>query len=505
MSEENFDTTESKAGEQTENNPQKRKWQALVNNVLERTKGEELNIIGNQLGCRVIELLIPYSTSEDLERYIEVVNTDLRRLCSDNFCGYVLNSMLTVCSHRATDHLQNDNQEIEDEVPKKKRKKEQDCKYSEEHVKNCHEFVIKISKYVLNNLEDFVWEPNTNYMVRTVLKCLSGINLLPGEKPKVNLFKEPILQNKGIPPHQSDVKYRNVPEDFTEIVKEFGNRLSLWPQFKDLPFENMTSALLQVLLFAVKNADKTITKHLIKKLLNESFAPDDWVSEGADDKKDDEKDSKDDDKNEVNGDNTLSSNLPPVFQSEAAHLEAVLKCTEDGDQKYFSVLCLRLQPLDKVDVNKLSEEYFIHIHGSIILQTILDFQRPTKAISSVLSLSGEELLVVLTDAKGCHVADALCTGQFVGVKSRDKLVKKLKGYYQKLALSQHGSRAFEQIFEASSPEQQVAIMTELSDKSNLLNGSQYGRIIATKYDLNTFKLSQKAWEKARKKAKKNQD
>ncbi|XP_045540451.1 nucleolar protein 9 [Papilio machaon] len=652
MSEENFDTTESKAGEQNENNPQKRKWrkkrknflsnakkyakkgqmgrgtqiseelyqyfvgileaikqgiedkdekQALVNNVLERTKGEELNIIGNQLGCRVIELLIPYSTPEDLERYIEVVNTDLRRLCSDNFCGYVLNSMLTVCSHRATDHLQNNNQETEDEVPKKKRKKEQDCKYSEEHVKNCHEFVIKISKYVLNNLEDFVWEPNTNYMVRTVLKCLSGINLLPGEKPKVNLFKEPILQNKGIPPHQSDVKYRNVPEDFTEIVKEFGNRLSLWPQFKDLPFENMTSALLQVLLFAVKNADKTVTKHLIKKLLNESFAPDDWVSEGADDKKDDEKDSKDDDKNEVNGDNTLSSNLPPVFQSEAAvrlleaalfvakkklytqiyakcfinrlgqlatvktlnftvqrlidncqikeefepmfdelcpkfeeimscgntgvlvalakachrlkskqtqfvqHLEAVLKCTEDGAQKYFSVLCLRLQPLDKVDVNKLSEEYFIHIHGSIILQTILDFQRPTKAISSVLSLSGEELLVVLSDAKGCHVADALCTGQFVGVKSRDKLVKKLKGYYQKLALSQHGSRAFEQIFEASSPEQQVAIMTELSDKSNLLNGSQYGRIIATKYDLNTFKLSQKAWEKARKKAKKNQD
>lgn len=288
--------------------------EALVNNVLERSKGEELNIMGNQLGCRVIELLIPYSTPEDLERYIEVVNSDLRRLCSDNFCGYVLNSMLTVCSHRATDQFQND-QEVEDEVPKKKRKVEK-SKYTEEHVKNCHEFVMKMSKYVLNNLEDFVWEPNTNYMVRTVLKCLSGINLLPGEKPKINLFKEPILQNKGIPPHHSDVKYRIVPEEFLEVIKEFGNRLSLWPQFKDLPFENMTSALLQVLLFAVKNTDKTLTKHLIKKLLNESFAPDDWVPEGSDDKKDDEKDAKGDGNGEQN--DTSSSNLPPVFKSEAA-------------------------------------------------------------------------------------------------------------------------------------------------------------------------------------------
>ncbi|CAG5013448.1 unnamed protein product [Parnassius apollo] len=573
--------------------------QALVNNVLERTKGEEINIVGNQLGCRVIELLLPYAKPEDLERYIEVLSPDIRRLCSDNFSNHVLIILLKVCSNRATDHLQsedaNEGSDTEDETPKKKRKKENTTvsKYSDEHIKVCYDFTLKICKYVLNNLEDFVWDTYANHIVRAALKCLSGITLLPGEKPKVNLFKEPILENKGIPPHQTKMEYRNVPEEFKEVVKEYANRLSLWPQFKELPYESVTSAMLQVLLFAVKNIDKTLTRHLIKKLLNESFAPDDWVSMSTDNKEDGEKD----EKNEDGETEVVNCSLPPVFKSEPAvrlleaalfvakkkmytqiyakcfinrlgqlatlpmlnftvqrlidnckikeefepmfeelsskfaallacgntgvlvalakaclrikskqtqfvqSLEAALKCGDEQNQRYFAVLCLRLLPLERVDVTKLDQTYFINIHGSVILQTILDFQRPTKAVASLLELSAEDLMVILSDVKGCHVADAFCKGQCVGVKSRDKLIKKLRGSYQKLALTQYGSRAFEQIFEAATAEQQLSIMAELADKSSLLNGSQYGRLIATKYDLATFKLSQKAWEKARLKSK----
>lgn len=37
-------------------------------------------------------------------------------------------------------------------------------------------------------------------------------------------------------------------------------------------------------------------------------------------------------------------------------------------------------------------------------------------------------------------------------------------------------------------------MTEISEKSNLLNSTQYGRIIAEKMEVETFKQSQKKWE-----------
>lgn len=283
--------------------------EALVNNVLDRTKGEELNIVGNQLGCRVIELLLPYSSTEDLERFIEVLSPELRRLCSDNFTSHVIETLLRVSCQRATEHLQ-----TEEELPVKKRKL--DSAYTDDHIQKCHEFTIKLCKYALNNLEDFVWDSYANHILRSALKCLSGITLLPGEKPKVNLLKQ-VVQDKGIPPHLTKLNYKTVPEEFKEIVKEFAVRLSSWPQFKDLPYQNITSALLQVLLYAVKNVDKNLTKDLLKKLLTESFAPDDWVSTGHDEKDDKKETGGDEDADEENGD-SVKKNLPPVFESESA-------------------------------------------------------------------------------------------------------------------------------------------------------------------------------------------
>ncbi|KAL0811657.1 hypothetical protein ABMA28_009107 [Loxostege sticticalis] len=568
---------------------------ALVNNVLERTKGEELNVVGNQLGCRVIELLLPFASAEDLERFMEILSPELRRLCSDNFTSHVVETLLRVSCSRATEKLQKEDEE--EEVPKKKKKKNTESEYSEEHIQNCYDFTIKICKYALNNLEDFVWDQYANHILRSALKCLSGITLLPGEKPKTNIFKETVPDNKGIPPHLTKLDYKKVPDEFKELVKEFANRLSSWPQFKDLPYQNITSALLQVLLYAIKNVDNTMTKDLLKRLLNESFAPDDWTSKANDEKKSDEKidvDNKEDVNESIVND---TSNLPPVFSDQAAvrlleaalfvakkkmytqiyakcfinrlgqlatvpmlnftvqrlvdncqikeefepmfdelsdkfgaimacgntgvlvalakacvrlrarqaqfisNLEAALMCSGELGQKYFAVLCLRLLPLDRIDVTKLDKEYFINVHGSVVLQSVLEFQRPARAVNSLLELSAEELVVILCDAKGSHVADAFCSSQCVGVKARDKLIWKLKGYYQKLALSQHGSRAFEQIFESASPEQQVKVMTEISDKSNLLNSTNYGRIIAAKLDVATFKLSQSKWEQSRLKMK----
>ncbi|XP_061723870.1 nucleolar protein 9 [Cydia pomonella] len=566
--------------------------QSLVNNVLDRTKGEELNIIGNQLGCRVVELLLPYSSPEDLERYFEVLHPELRRLCSDNFTSHVVETLLRVASERATEHLQTGetNNESEDEVPKKKIKLEpKQSKYSDSHVKNCYEFALKICKYALNNLEDFVWDNYANHILRSALKCLSGITLLPNEKPKVNMFVIEKTDKQTPPsPYIKKMVYKNVPDDYKELVTEFAKRLSVWPQLKDLPYQNLTSGLLQVLLYAIKNVDKNLTRDLLKQLLNESFAPDNCVSNGNDDT-DDKKEVKIDMDEENQKSVVEGRSLPPVFESEPAvrlleaallvakkkmytqiyakcfinrleqlacmpmlnytvqrlfdncqikeelepmfdelsnkfadllacgntgvlvsvakaclrvkarqaqfanSLESALKVTPDN-QKYFPVFVLRLLPADRVEVSTLEKEYFINVHGSVILQSILDYQRPAKAVNGLLELTPEQLLVIFSDAKGSHVADAFCKGQFVGVKARDKMIWKLKGYYQTLALSQHGSRALERIFEAASRDQKVRIMAELADKSNLLNSTKFGRVVAAKLDVEGFKKGQKQWE-----------
>lgn len=153
-----------------------------------------MNVVGNQLGCRVVELLLPFASAEDLERFMDVLSPELRRLCSDNFTSHVVETLLRVSCIRATEKLQTNDVE---EVPKKKKKKsKEDSEYSEDHLQKCYDFTMKICKYALNNLEDFVWDQYANHILRSALKCLSGITLLPGEKPKTNMFKENVADEK---------------------------------------------------------------------------------------------------------------------------------------------------------------------------------------------------------------------------------------------------------------------------------------------------------------------
>lgn len=182
----------------------------LVTNVLERTKGDEINIVSNQLGSRVIELLLPYSSAEDLERFTEAIDPHLRKMASDNFTSHVIETLLRVSCTRATDHLQVTD---EDEVPKKKAKLETQ-KYTEEHIKKCYDYTLKMCKYVLNNLEDFVWDSYANHILRSALKCLSGITLLPGEKPKMNsMVIKNMDDNKG-----------NYPNPWPQVLMDIWHR-----------------------------------------------------------------------------------------------------------------------------------------------------------------------------------------------------------------------------------------------------------------------------------------
>lgn len=314
--------------------------------MLQKTVGEEILLSSNQLGCRVIEALLPLSSPEDLQRFITVFSEDLRVLCVDKYASFVLEQLLSVSCDRA---LKFDRTETEDEPPSKKKKPES-TPYPEEHVKFCHNFTIKVAKYLLNNLEDFVWDTSANSLLRTSLKSLGGVLSSPCERPRQNLFKENSDSTENAPKTKQNMilAYRNVPDEYKEIVKEHANRLSKWPQFAEMPYQTLTSGLLQMLVFALANTCKTATKEIAKQLLDESFAPDSWNDDTADEKKDKEKlvDITDDDQS------LAPPNLPPVFESEPAVrlLEALLHVARSKTYTQIYAKCFinRLAVLSKM-------------------------------------------------------------------------------------------------------------------------------------------------------------
>lgn len=201
----------------------------FVNNVFEQTISEEINYSCNQIGCRVIETLLPFANDQVIIRYIDAFSSDLRPLCSERFASHVLQALVSISCLKS----------IQDDAENKKTYKE---------------FTLKVSKFILNNLEDYVSDIYANHVIRTVFTSLSG--LLVEDNKKSNIV----------------VKEVDTPDEYQEIVKDFVTRLTSWPHFKDLPYEEITSGLLQVLLKALRKIDLKQLKGVQKKLLTGSYA-----------------------------------------------------------------------------------------------------------------------------------------------------------------------------------------------------------------------------------------
>lgn len=113
-------------------------------------------------------------------------------------------------------------------------------------------------------------------------------------------------------------------------------------------------------------------------------------------------------------------------------LMKALHCIEPKERQSF--LCPLTLSLVTYEEQTKSNKLYIHLNGSLILQTLLCFNKPIQAVNSLLDMNTGDLKTVLTDPKGCHVMDAFMKSEFVGEKSRDKVIKKLQVSLRKCRL-----------------------------------------------------------------------
>lgn len=211
-----------------------------MNNVFEQTVDQEINCCCNQVGCRVIEMLLPFASNDVLRRYMKCFGEELRPLCSDRFATHVIEKLVAESAKKSL---------------KLKSENEDDINL------NCKEFVLKVSRFLLNNLEDFLWDTYGNHVIRT---CLESLTQISTENKAKSFIKT----------EESDINVE-LPEEYIEVVKDYCERIMHWPQFGELCQTDVTSGFLQSLLKSLKKTDKKLLKTLLKKLLSTNFAPQD--------------------------------------------------------------------------------------------------------------------------------------------------------------------------------------------------------------------------------------
>lgn len=106
-----------------------------------------------------------------------------------------------------------------------------------------------------------------------------------------------------------------------------------------------------------------------------------------------------------------------------------LNCLEPEDRQNHLVVCVsRLKSFE--DSQKMSTENLekekLKLHGTLILQVVLDFNKPIKIVNSVLNTDSGDLKKLFCNTMGSHIVDSYVRSQYVGEKSREKLVKKLQ-------------------------------------------------------------------------------
>jgi nucleolar protein 9 len=242
----------------------------LANNVLDQIKGKEADFMKNQLASRVIDNVIPYSSQENFERIATVISSDFRIYIDDQFASYIIQTMLKTCLYRNLQKLEHSPDTFSKPNTSKQITFNLAETYEDDHIVFCNDFLTKTSKFLLNNMEEYVFESYGNFIIRTCLCCLVGIGVVVTKTQATSTPTSLSLDVADL------VKTCEAPANWKEIFFEYVSRLSSWPHWKDFPYESKTSGLLQIIIkcLSEEKAKKQITK-LCKPFFTKKVVADD--------------------------------------------------------------------------------------------------------------------------------------------------------------------------------------------------------------------------------------
>lgn len=121
-------------------------------------------------------------------------------------------------------------------------------------------------------------------------------------------------------------------------------------------------------------------------------------------------------------------NLASKQGSFVQNLMKSLDCAEEDRQKDF-ILCLckfiNFETNQKQSDENLQKDK-LNLHGTLILQLLLEFNKPIKVVNGLLNMDQNELKGLFSNTMGSHIVDSYVKSIYVGEKSREKLVRKMK-------------------------------------------------------------------------------
>lgn len=232
----------------------------FVENVFSQTSGDEMHMACNQLVSRVIEQLLPLSGQGARKKFMVALSDDLRTVATDPFASHVLQTLVTISTFTKSPQSEDDEDSVED---------------FDEFVTK---WVLKVCKFMTNNLEEFSTDLCASHLLRTSFQCASGNKLEENPKKGHNQNFQNRNQNfqnqKKVESNKSVLHNSKTKDDFSGVLSLAVEKVLEIEDIKEkCRFETFSGVMQSLLAVTWKSnsADaKRICKHLFKKM-SESF------------------------------------------------------------------------------------------------------------------------------------------------------------------------------------------------------------------------------------------
>ncbi|KAL7636402.1 UNVERIFIED_CONTAM: hypothetical protein RMT77_013177 [Armadillidium vulgare] len=519
----------------------------LIQRVLrELVKEEKVTILAsNQLGSRMLEQILADAPTKLLFPVIDVFSEDLRPTFLDQFSSHVLQTLLKISFKNISEGAMEKMENFEDKpIP-----------IDENSKSKFIAFLLKVCKFTYNNLEDFIAEKYSSFIVRTVLEICSGVEISAPVKKNVKLQSFHCLKD-------DEIEVVEVPESLTCVYHEILERIEHLPQFEELILCDCQSATLQTALLTLDGRKDTerivsLASHIIEhgfmkldnghaevhpvfvdhstcrlmevlmsvvpeknqELIYRAFFQDQMmklvnlgIGWHAVDKLFGSWKSKELFASVINAHTDCLKEAFLLRKCKILHSvvrscrklntcqKEIVKiifeiCECDPPEYRFVGPILHLLQWKDYEEKKETDPPPCSIIGSYILQEMLHFRKTNTIARGIVEMSFNELFRIACDPRGSHVIDAFFSSPNVRGDQKVDLFKKLKGKYVALACSVHGSFIVENIFNSLNINMKSELCEELIKSSNRLTASPRGFIISKKLQLEQFNANRNIWSK----------
>lgn len=527
-------------------------------------EGQEKSLAGNQIISRVLDHALPMADVCQVVEFTRVFKEDIRSTCVDPFASHVMQTLLALAlkysQENATQMRFEENEETNEVT-------EKSIPVTKEVKEEFISFIEKISKFVYNNLEDFIWDTYASHIICSIIMVCSAVDV-----QNIIKSKQKSQSNHGL--FREEGEELKVPAVLSSVLPDIAERFTRLPDISGIVTYNCSSVVAQTLLLALYDTNKELCHAVVSHILDHGFI---GISPSQCDQEEEE---------------GVIGNLPLLFQSNSATrlLEVLIKCSSSTQQKLvfdqylrghikalvqskhcnfavqriltcwkdkenfedvfneasktvevaastghtgtivslaqacrqlssnqwqcmeavmefldcnqpdrhaqFVPLLLRMMKFDEFQKKKVEDALpSTTLHGSLILQEFLQFNKPSKVVKSLLEMTTSSLQELACDMRGSHVISAYFASKFVGAKNHEKMVHKFKGTFTALACCKSGSRSLDDMWKGASIKMKTLICSELVEDELKLKENTFGKFIFSNFMVSLFRKKDKSdWQ-----------